>query len=171
LDLSIHQKTQEQEQLAHQIKVFQGRLELSPVIQQEFKALTRDYQTALSFYNDLLKRRNESQMATDLESSQQAEKFRVLDPPSLPVRPSFPNRQLFGLGGLCAGLTLGLGIVHFSESRDKSIRTRQDVETYLAVPMLTLISQAGGAKGNRGWTNGAVRARRTEFSWPASSWK
>src|SRR5260370_460784 len=60
LEMSITQKTQEQQQLQRQIRVFQGRMQSSPVIQQEIKALTRDYQTALGFYNDLLKKRNES---------------------------------------------------------------------------------------------------------------
>src|SRR5207248_11607767 len=42
LELSIAQKTKEQEDLQHQIRVLQGRIELSPTIQQEFKALTQD---------------------------------------------------------------------------------------------------------------------------------
>jgi len=171
LEMSITQKTQEQQQLQRQIRVFQGRMQSSPVIQQEIKALTRDYQTALGFYNDLLKKRNESQMATELESHQQAEKFRVLDPPSLPERPSFPNRPLFGLGGLCAGLAMGVGIAHFSESRDKSIRTSRDVEVHLGVPTLALIPQTRNAKRNRSWTYGSTSARRVENSSPAASWK
>jgi len=171
VEMSISQKTQEQEQLQRQIRVFQSRMQLSPVIQQEFKALTRDYQTALGFYNDLLKKRNESQMATELESRQQAEKFRVLDPPSLPERPSFPNRQLFGFGGLCAGLALGVGMAHLSESRDKSIRTRRDVEVHLGVPTLAIISQTGNGKKDRNWTNGRIPARRAGYSSPATSWK
>jgi uncharacterized protein involved in exopolysaccharide biosynthesis len=107
-DLAISQRMHEQEELQRQIKILQGRVQSSPMIQQEFKALTRDYQTALDFYNDLLKKRNESQMATELERRQQGEQFRVLDPPSLPQQPSFPKPSLFGLGGLGAGLVLGL---------------------------------------------------------------
>src|SRR6266481_4864617 len=62
IDLTIRQKAHEQEELQRQIKLLQSRIQSSPMIQQQFKALTRDYQTALSFYNDLLKKRNESQM-------------------------------------------------------------------------------------------------------------
>src|SRR2546430_10256516 len=91
-ELSIIQKAKQQEELQKQIRVLQARIESSPGVQQEFQALTRDYQTALTFYNDLLKRRNESQMATALENGQQAERFRVIDPPSLPETPSFPNQ-------------------------------------------------------------------------------
>lgn len=168
IDLSIGQKAKEQEDLQKQIRVLQGRMELSPVIQQEFKSLTRDHETAQKFYNDLLTKKNESQMATTLENQQQSEKFQVLDPPSMPERPSFPNRQLFTLGGLCAGLALGIGIVHLSEVRDKSIRTRQDVETYLGVQTLAVISHTGSARKIR---NLGYAKRRPELSLTASSWK
>lgn len=168
IDLNISQKAKEQEDLQKQIRILQGRMELSPVIQQEFKSLTRDHETAQNFYNDLLKKKNESQMATTLENQQQSEKFQVLDPPSMPERPSFPNRQLFTLGGLCAGLALGIGIVHLTEIRDKSVRTRQDVETYLGVQTLAVISHTGSARKIRNLGNAR---RRQELSFTASSWK
>src|SRR5437879_2649498 len=139
-ELAVLQKQGEQGHLQEQIKTLQGRLQLSPKIQQQFKSLTRDYQTALEFYNDLQKKRNESQMATELEHRQQGEQFRVLDAPSFPERPSFPNRPLFGLGGLGAGLVLGLGLMQLSEWRDKSMRSRHDVEIYLQLPTLAHIS-------------------------------
>jgi polysaccharide chain length determinant protein (PEP-CTERM system associated) len=146
VELSVSQKKQEQAQLQHRIKVLQARLELSPKVQQEFKALTRDYQTALGFYNDLLKKQEESQMATDLEHRQQGENFRVLDPPSLPVRPSFPDPRLFTLGGTGAGLILGAALVQLAESRDKSLRTARDVELFLRVPAIAVISSLRGAQ-------------------------
>jgi polysaccharide chain length determinant protein (PEP-CTERM system associated) len=138
-DLAVSQRTHELEELQRQIKILQGRVQLSPMIQQQFKALTRDYQTALSFYNDLLKKSNESQMATELERRQQGEQFRVLDPPNLPVKPSFPNRPLFGLGGLAAGLVLGLGMALIFGLWNKSMWTTEDVEFYLGMPALALI--------------------------------
>jgi polysaccharide chain length determinant protein (PEP-CTERM system associated) len=151
-ELAIVQKQDEQSHLREQIQTLQGRLQLSPKIQQQFKSLTRDYQTALEFYNDLLKKRNESQMATELEHRQQGEQFRVLDAPSFPERPSFPNRPLFGLGGLGAGVVLGLGLVQVAEWRDKSIRSRHDVEIFLRLPILAQISlrepELGKKNGN-----------------------
>jgi len=170
-DLIITQKAKQQEDLQREIRVLQNRIESSPAIQQEFQALTRDYQTALNFYNDLLKRRNESQMATALENDQQAEKFRVIDPPSLPEQPSFPNRRLFTLGGVCVGLAMAVGIVHFSAMRDRSLHTRRDVEAYLGVPALALISHTGSAGKIRYLTKGGIPKRRPELSLTGSSWK
>ena len=169
IDLTISQKAHEQADLQRQIKILQSRIQSSPVIQQEFKALTRDYQTALDFYNDLLKKRNESQMATDLERRQQGEQFRVLDPPSLPERPSFPNPPFFGLGGLGIGLALGLGLVQFSESRDKSMRTKRDVEIYLGAPTLALIPSIGPHTGRKNGNSKIVATARSAPSLHASS--
>jgi polysaccharide chain length determinant protein (PEP-CTERM system associated) len=145
-DLTVSQKKEEQKQLQHQIKTLQDRIQLSPMVQQEFKALTRDYQTALNFYNELLKKRDEAQMATELERRQQGENFRVLDPPSFPERPSFPSRRLFTLAGLAAGLGLGAGLAYVAESRDKSLRKLQDVEVYLGLPTLAVIPSMESAR-------------------------
>jgi len=139
IDLTIHQRASEREELQRQIKILEVRIQSSPMVQQEFKALTREHQTALDFYNDLLKKRNESQMATELERRQQGEQFRVLDPPSLAQRPSFPKPSLFGLGGLGTGLVLGLGMALIFELGNKSMWTKEDVEYYLKESVLALI--------------------------------
>jgi protein tyrosine kinase modulator len=168
IELTISQRKQEQRQLQRQIATLQSRIQLSPIVQQQFKALTRDHQTALDFYNDLLKKRNESEMATELERRQQGEQFRVLDPPSLPERPSFPNRTLFSLGGLGAGLAVGLGMAQLAESRDKSMRTKRDVEFYLGARTLALIPSFEPATGENGTRKDAA-ADRTEISLRVSS--
>jgi capsular polysaccharide biosynthesis protein len=126
---------------------------LSPVVEQQYKELTRDYQTALDFHNDLLSKKTQSEMATDLERRQQGEQFRVMDPANLPERPSFPNRPLFALGGLGGGLALGLGLALVLEMRDKSLRNERDVEFYLQLPTLALLPsvQSGNGKQNRFW--------------------
>jgi polysaccharide chain length determinant protein (PEP-CTERM system associated) len=147
----IKEKTRDQERIQDQIKVYQARVQLSPVVEQEFKEITRDYQTALEFYNDLLKKKTESEMATELERRQQGEQFRVMDPANLPETPSFPNRPLFAAGGLAGGLALGLGIVLLLEMGDKSIRTDRDVEFFLGVPTLGLVPTVGEGNGHKAW--------------------
>jgi len=138
-DQVITERSKEQDQIKKQIGVLQARVESSPMIEQQFKQLTRDYQTALEFYNDLLKKRDQSAMASDLERRQEGEEFRVLDPPNLPDQPSFPNRRLFALAGLAGGLGLGLGLAYILEMQDTSFRTERDVEVSLRLPVLGMI--------------------------------
>jgi polysaccharide chain length determinant protein (PEP-CTERM system associated) len=140
-DQAIKQETAQQQEIQQQIKLYQGRVQLSPVVEQQYKELTRDYQTALDFYNDLLKKRSQSAMATDLERRQESEQFRVLDPANFPDRPSFPNKPTFVMGGFAGGLALGLGLAFLLEYKDASLRTERDVELMLRLPVLALIPE------------------------------
>jgi polysaccharide chain length determinant protein (PEP-CTERM system associated) len=144
---TIKEMTARQESIQEQIRLYQGRVQSSPAIEQQYKELTRDYQTALEGYNDLLKKRDQSAIAADLEQSQQGEQFQVLDPANFPDKPSFPNKLFFGLGGLGGGLALGLGLAFFLEVRDTSLRTEQDVETFLHLPVLAMVPDLLSSKG------------------------
>jgi len=141
LDQVIAEKAKEQERIKQQIKVYQDRIQSSPAVEQQFKELTRGYQTALDSYNDLQKKRNEAEMYADLQRKQQGEQFRVLDPANLPDKPSFPNRPLFAAGGLGGGLALGLGIAFLLEMKDSSLKTERDVEFALRLPVLAMIPE------------------------------
>jgi polysaccharide chain length determinant protein (PEP-CTERM system associated) len=139
LDQTIQERLRDQSRLQGQIGMYQSRLSLSPAVEQQFKELTRDYQSALTFYNELLAKESQSKMATNLERRQQGEQFRVMDPANLPQSPSYPNRPLFGASGLGIGLTIGIGIALLLEMKDKTIRTEGDVKFFLQVPTLALI--------------------------------
>jgi polysaccharide chain length determinant protein (PEP-CTERM system associated) len=136
---TIRERTAQQEDLHRRIRTYQARVESSPTIEQEYKALTRDYQSALEFYNTLLKQRDLAQMATDLEHQQQSEQFRILDPAKAPERPSFPDPLKFGLGGLAGGLALGIGLALLLEIRDTSVRSEKDIEVLLHLPVLAVV--------------------------------
>ena len=138
-DQTIAAKTAQQSRIQEEIKKYQERVQLSPSIEQQYKALTRDYQTALDAYNDLGRKRTQSTMATDLERDQEAEQFRIMDAANLPGAPSFPNRPLFGVGGFGAGLFLGMGIAFLLELRDTTLRTEIDVERALELPVLAMV--------------------------------
>src|SRR3989475_3580506 len=135
-DQVIAQATRDQQRLQEQIRAYQGRVALSPAVEEQYKLLTRDYDTAQRFYNDLLTKKSQSAMQTDMERGQQGEQMRLLNPANLPDSPSFPNRWLFTGGGLGAGLAIGMALALWMELRDKSIRTEQDVLAAMELPML-----------------------------------
>ena len=140
-DLMITAKTKEQEQIRKQIDLYQARVQSSPAVEQQYKELTRGYQTALDSYNDLQKKLDDSQQAVNLERKQEGEQFVVLDPANLPDKPSFPNRPLFAAGGFGGGLALGLGIAFFLEMKDSSFKTERDVEFALHLPVLAMVPE------------------------------
>jgi polysaccharide chain length determinant protein (PEP-CTERM system associated) len=142
MDQTIAQKRQTQAALQLQLRQYQDRISSSPTVQEEFKQVTRDYQTALAFYNDLQQKMNASKMATDLERRQQGEQFKVMDEPNLPDGPSFPKRSMFLTGGFGAGALLGLLIVGWIEYRDTALRSEQDIWAFTKLPTLAVISMA-----------------------------
>jgi polysaccharide chain length determinant protein (PEP-CTERM system associated) len=138
-DMNITDLTHRQSQIQDQIRQMQGRVEASPVVEQQFKELTRNYQTALEFYNDLLRKRQSAGIAGDLENQQQSEQFRVYDPPSLPDQPSFPKKIMFVGGGFGGGLALGVGVLFLIAASDKSLHNERDVELALKLPVLVTV--------------------------------
>lgn len=148
IEQAITERTVQQEEIQRQIKLYRARAS-TPAIEQEYKELTRDYQAALAFYNDLLSKRDQSAMANDLERHQKGEQFKVLDPASLPDKPSFPNKLLFALGGSSAGLSLGVGFILLVELLDTPLRSRQNVETVLRLPVLAVIPAIGAPSSKR----------------------
>lgn len=142
-DQVIAEKTREQEQIKQQIKLYQDRVQSSPIVEQEYKELTRGYQTALDSFNDLQKKQQQSQIATNLAQQQQGEQFRVLDPANLPTSPAFPNKKKFAAGGFGGGLALGLVLAFLLEMKDTSMRTERDVEFVLRLPVLAMIPEIG----------------------------
>jgi polysaccharide chain length determinant protein (PEP-CTERM system associated) len=145
-DAIMKEKTAQQRDVQRQIALYQSRLQLSPNVEEQYKVLTRDHQAALDFYNDLMKKRSESAMVSDMNHQAESAEFRILDPANLPAGPSFPNPLYFSLGGLAAGLALGLGIIALREVRDKTLRTEEDVEFFLQLPTLANIPSVESAR-------------------------
>ena len=136
----IQAKRHEQVQIQDEIRVYQGRIQASPLVEEEYKEITRDNETAQKFYETLLSKMNQSKMATDLERRNQGEQFRVMDEPNLPDAPVFPKRLYFAGGGFALGLLLGIGIVVLLEHKDQSLRTEDDIWQLTKLPTLAVIS-------------------------------
>lgn len=138
-----------------EIDRYRSRLNQEPVREQELADLTRGYEQSKASYDELLKKKNESAMATSMELLQQGERFRIVDPPSLPLKPSFPNRlKLCGMG-LLLGFALGLGVAWVSETTDDRIYNEAELKQLLPVPVVSeipVIADPNVEKNERGKT-------------------
>lgn len=94
------------------VQGLQRLMDKQPEVETELKRLNRDYEINKNNYNELLSRRESAKMSEDAERSGDNVKFKVIDPPRVPLTPSGPNRPLFSslvlIVGLGAGLILAL---------------------------------------------------------------
>jgi polysaccharide biosynthesis transport protein len=110
------------------INQYQARLNMAPVMEQQFADVTRDYDQSKTDYESLLAKKNQSEMSTDLEKTQQGEHFRMLDPPNLPVKPYKPNRLMLCGAGLAVGLVLGGGFAFGLEKLSGKIYSEREIK-------------------------------------------
>jgi polysaccharide chain length determinant protein (PEP-CTERM system associated) len=137
VEVSNHQRSIQE--LQAKIGDYQARLNQEPVREQQLTDLTRGYEQSKADYDSLLKKKNESELATNLERQQQGEHFRILDPPNLPTRPYSPNRlKLFGIG-LAAGAFLGLVFSAGFELMDDRVHAEKQLKTLLPANIIAEI--------------------------------
>jgi succinoglycan biosynthesis transport protein ExoP len=138
-ELEISSRQKEIEALQRQIDHYQRRLNLTPVREQQLAALTRDYEQSRNNYESLLAKRQQSELATNLEKQQQGEQFRVLDPPNLPQTPYFPNRLMIGLAGLAGGFAFGVVGSVVVEFLDPRIYGEEELLKLAPAPILVAV--------------------------------
>ncbi|HGJ64518.1 TPA: polysaccharide biosynthesis tyrosine autokinase [bacterium] len=67
----------------------------------------------------------------------------IIENAGLPTVPISPKKNQIIITAVLFGLALGLGVAFFLEYIDDSIKTKEDVERYLELPVLGLISEIG----------------------------
>jgi polysaccharide chain length determinant protein (PEP-CTERM system associated) len=149
IDRQLGEKRQEEQRLQAVVAQYTARLEAEPKRESELVELTRDYETTRSIYADLLAKREESNIAVNLEKKQIGEQFKVLDPPKEPARPFSPNRPLIYFMGAMAGFAVGLLVVTVYEYRDSSFRSEADIASVLHLPVLAVLPALPPNRGRK----------------------
>ncbi len=152
------------EDLKNRLSGYQARLNIEPGVESQLADLTRDYDQAKANYDGLLKKRDESVLATNMEQLQQGERFTMLDPPSLPLSPDFPNHLKFCGIGVAIGLLLGFMIAGVFEFLDDRLYREKEIKALLPVPVISEVPSIVTAQDARktktslvlGWTTTAV---------------
>jgi polysaccharide chain length determinant protein (PEP-CTERM system associated) len=130
----------EESRLKAVIAEYRRKVEAVPTRESELVELTRDYESLKKSYDSLVTKREDSKLAANLERRQIGEQFRVLDPASLPERPTNQFQRIgFILSGAAAGLVLGLLLVAFLEFRNSTFSREDEVARVLSLPVLALV--------------------------------
>jgi polysaccharide chain length determinant protein (PEP-CTERM system associated) len=125
--------------LQDQVAVYQRRVENTPKLEQELLSLKRDYENTQKTYDSLLDRKQEAEVAANMERQQKGEQFRILDPARLPDKPQSPDMRKLFLMCVMAGLGLGGGLIFLLEFLDKSVKKLESVPQKLGIPLLVAV--------------------------------
>jgi capsular polysaccharide biosynthesis protein len=117
-------------------------------VEQDIVTLTRDFNKLNENYLALLNKKLDAQLAAKLEQRWQGDRFRILDPANLPESPFFPNRLLFILFGMAAGLTVGVGLALVADFLDQSIRSVRELEELLPFPVVAVVPLIAPLRGS-----------------------
>ncbi len=99
-----------------------GSQQRAPLVQQEIAQLQQRLSLLNDQYQAVSTRLLGAQAGAKAEDQQMGERLSVIDPPVVPDDPVSPNRLLLSLGGLVAGLGLGLVLVFGTEMILRPIR-------------------------------------------------
>lgn len=129
----------EEARLREGIAAYQARVENVPRREQEFRELSRDYDSTRELYQTLLKRSEEAQLAESMEQRQKGEQFRVVDPALPNVDPAAPNRLRLLVMALAASAGVAVALVVAAEQLDNSFHVIDDLRAFSTLPVVVSI--------------------------------
>ncbi len=107
---------------------------------QDYVDAKRDFETD----QQLLQTMKLKQMGETISSKMPGQSVEVHEQPVISNSPVSPNVTMNLVLGAVVGLTFGVGIAFFLEYLDTSVKTLEDVERYLQVPVLAVIPKDVG---------------------------
>jgi hypothetical protein len=135
-DLEVAGFNKQMGQLNESIKNYSGRVETIPAGAREYGDLLREKEIAREKYVKLDENLQKAQIASDMEGRKQGETLELLDPASLPITATEPQRPKIIAIGAGLGLLLGIVIAAALEMKDSSLKNLKDVRAYTQMAIL-----------------------------------
>ncbi len=128
-------------QLQSDMDQFAAKQAAEPEVAAEQARLSRDYQVMKDQYDKLLADREDVKLRSDVASSTDSIKFRVIDPPSRPRVPVSPNRPLLLTLVLFAAAVGGAGAAFAKARLQTTFATPRQLEEASGLPVIGAISE------------------------------
>ncbi|HYL05575.1 MAG TPA: polysaccharide biosynthesis tyrosine autokinase [Thermoanaerobaculia bacterium] len=139
----------QERQLAAEIDKIKTQVMDQSSLGAEFRTLGEEIKTRRDLLDKLLRTQSETGVEAHLQDTRDSN-VHILDRALTPARPFSPSLQTDLLYGLLIGLLLGVGTALVAELLDRAIRTPEEVERQLGLPMLAVIrdvEEAGAGSG------------------------
>jgi len=133
--------TSREEEIEKEILNLEASLKEAPGEEKELLKLKRDVGVYEGLYNTLISKFEEMKITKELEQREEPFIFKVVNPAVLPVKPVKPDRVLFILFGLIAGIGAGVAVVFVWENYlDTSFKNIDSLKSSIGgLPVLAAI--------------------------------
>lgn len=136
----IHSLRQDRIRATQRLEDYQRRLEMAPYIDEQYNAMTLDYENAKRKFDEVSRNLHAARIAREMDLAERGERFRINHPAYIPDKPFKPNRLLIILIGFVLGAGCAVTLAAVTEGLDSSIKTPDEMEEVLGVPLLATIS-------------------------------
>ena len=126
-------------ELRARMNQLEERLSLAPQVEREYQTVTRDLASARAKYEELVKRRMDSEVSEAAIAGGRADKFRVVQAPSVPAVPAKPKRLALLMIGWVLACVIAVSITVAMEAMDQTVRGSRDVRDILGVTPLASV--------------------------------
>lgn len=128
------------EQFRNRVSDLETIIDLVPQIEAEEQGLNRDYDITRSKYLELLSRKEQAELSRKAEATSDDVQFRVIDPPTLPTKPSGPQRIIFYSMILILGFGSGLGLAFLVSQIKPVVLTPSQLTSNFGIPVFGSVS-------------------------------
>ena len=140
----------------NRVKTLKSKVSSLPVMEAQLKEYTRDYDIVKEQYNALLKRRESAHLSGEMENNADDVKFKVIDPPFVPSKPTAPNKLLLNTGVLIGAIALAIGVGLLIALVQPVITSRHRLARVTGLPILGAVSLIEDVSGKRKLLNAII---------------
>ncbi|MDP5131493.1 MAG: chain-length determining protein [Paraglaciecola sp.] len=130
----------------NKIASLKDKMDLVPQVEAELTGLNRDYGITKSKYEQLLSRRESSELGQRADVSSEDLSFKVLDPPKVPIKPSGPNRLTGYVMVLFLGFGSGFAIAFLISQLNPVLLRASQLTTLTTYPVFGVVGHLEKAK-------------------------
>jgi polysaccharide chain length determinant protein (PEP-CTERM system associated) len=124
------------EEYEKRAKELEAKVDEIPQVEAQLKQLDRDYGAIAAHHAKLLSSRESAYLSEDMEEGASTVKFRVIDPPFVPLSPTEPNKLLLNSGVFFAAILASIGIAILLSLLEPVIVSRRILRQVSGLPVL-----------------------------------
>ena len=138
VEAEISSLTAKKQNLEKRVHLREKELRDIPKNKKELGVLVQERDSYRQIYQELLSRMGQSEVSKQMEITDRAGTFRIVDPAILPTTPVSPNLARMILVAIAAGLGCGFGVVLLLENLDLTIKDSDQLEA-MGIEVLAII--------------------------------